>query len=191
MPHNEVAALSFSQEQLQFQGGVFGLLCLTVLIACRHVCRIDINSALHLLLYLFLSEKIKLTHSEVDVAFSSAHHQHGLPFFLSGHVWGLVSCGLSSTGHRWVWVTWKQTGYSSDRQSNQLIWLLLRIILLFLTFFLNRHSFIPLFIDYIGKILKGAFPFFSFSRSLYGLWKCSRTNSSAEKTLWLGMQVID
>lgn len=47
----------------------------------------------------------KLTHPKVDVAFSSAHHQHGLGSFLSCGICCLVTCCFSSTGRRWSCVT--------------------------------------------------------------------------------------
>lgn len=49
----------------------------------------------------------KLTHPEVDVSLSSAHHQHRLVSFLSGGICQLVTCCFSPAGHRWNRVTWK------------------------------------------------------------------------------------
>lgn len=43
----------------------------------------------------------ELTHPEVDVAFSSAHHQHGLGSFLRCGICCLLTCCLSCTRRRW------------------------------------------------------------------------------------------
>ena len=104
LPDDEVAALSFSQEGVQFHGDVLCLLRLAVLIACRHT---QLSHAV--LQYSSVSISwSQLTHSEVNVAFSSAHHQHGLASLLSCGICGPVSGCLSSAGCRRNCMTWKQ-----------------------------------------------------------------------------------
>lgn len=81
LPHDQVAALGFDRGGLQLQEGGVRLLRLAILVACRRR-RVSGGG--------FMAPPLTAqslpTHPEVDVAFSSAHHQHALRSLLTGSV---------------------------------------------------------------------------------------------------------